>query len=90
MPGLETVLYRCDRCKLLFGDSGIPDRCPACLRSVSIAPRIVLAGRDVTEFVIRSTRDELLAGGRKGLGAVSLGICPHGWITSVICEECPI
>lgn len=85
---MET-LYRCDRCKLLFGWEGVPERCPQCLRSTSIAPRIEFAGRDVTEFVIRSTRDELLAGGRKGLGAVKIG-CPHGWITAALCTECPI
>jgi len=87
---METALYRCDRCKLLFGWEGIPERCPQCLRSTSIAERIEFAGRDVTEFVIRSTRDELLADGRRGLGAVKFGFCPHGMITSAICTECPI
>jgi hypothetical protein len=84
---MET-LWRCDRCRLLFGAEEIPEECPACRRRTSIAPRIELAGRDVTEFVIRSTRDELLSSGRKGLSALRLGICAHGMLHPSICAEC--
>lgn len=83
---MET-LWRCTRCKLLFGFEGIPELCPACRRRTSIAPRIEAAGRDVSEYVIRSTRDDLLV---SGIAKINLGHCPHGWLTSAICTECPI
>jgi len=87
---MET-LYRCTRCKLLFGAEGIPEACPACLRRSSVPPRIVVAGRDVREFVVREygRREGLLDPEvRKGLDGLRLGQCPHGWLTSAICQEC--
>lgn len=83
---MET-LFRCTRCNLLFGWEGIPDACPACLRRTAIAPRIEAAGRDVTEFVIRNTRDDLLV---SGVGRLNLGQCGHGWLTPAICPQCSI
>lgn len=87
---MET-LWRCARCSLLFGHEGIPETCPACLRRSSIPPTILVAGRDMREFVVREygRREGLLDPQvRKGLDKLKAGICPHGWITSAICTSC--
>ena len=87
----ELTLWLCDRCKLLWANDSIPESCPSCLRRSRIPTKILVAGRDVTEFVIRDygKREGLLDPEvRRGLDRLRLGHCPHGWITSEICTEC--
>lgn len=84
------TLWLCSRCKLLFGWEGIPETCPSCLRRSRVPTQIILAGRDVTEFVIRDygKRDGLLDPEvRRGMDRMRLEHCPHGWITSAICRD---
>lgn len=52
---------------------------------------IIIAGKDVTVGVVREYG--LQAGladskVRRGLDALVLSTCPHGWLTSAICNDC--
>lgn len=86
------TLYRCVRCRLVFGheEDGLPNSCPQCRLRNNLPPKIVVAGRDVTPAFLRDygrrdgLSDERV---RRGLAAIPLGHCPHGWITALLCTD---
>jgi hypothetical protein len=84
------TLYKCDRCSLAFVAEEPPSVCPQCRRHYSGPVTIRLAGRDVEVGAVRLYGDNPLKNAAAGLDNLRLGDrCPHGFIASAICNECP-
>jgi DNA-directed RNA polymerase subunit RPC12/RpoP len=87
------TLYRCERCGLRWVEEKHPNECPRCRRNHAIPPRIIVAGRNVTvEVERRYGLDVGLMDPRVRSGlekALFHNCCPHGYLTSAICPDCP-
>lgn len=87
-------LYECDRCGLEWVPKTemVPGRCPACRIEHSIPQGPIYIGRrDVKVDVVRmyGLRSGLLDERvRRGMDDLWIGWCPHGFISSHICNDC--
>jgi hypothetical protein len=87
---MRVTVWVCTRCNLQFVADDPPDKCPKCLRLYSGHVTIRLAGRDVEVDSARLYGENPLKKVAAGLDSLRLGArCPHGWLISSICPNCP-
>jgi hypothetical protein len=87
------AIIKCPTCKLMFvqGTESRLGFCPSCLRLHGVPKDpVVIAGRKLELRVLLPAGEGILnAEVRRGLDVLVLGdMCPHGWLTGILCEIC--